>query len=64
MSGCVMCGKRSVMYGIENGNKSMWQLSYDEGLPVLRVMIDNNHLGITLSSEMIIHNCPICGKGL
>ena len=64
MSECALCVKRAVMYGVENGNKSTWQLSYDNGMPVLRVSVDNHHLGITLSSELHIKNCPICGKEL
>ena len=59
-----MCENRGMVYGIVNGNKSTWQMSYDEGRPVLRVMIDNHHLGITLSAEMPVVNCPICGRGL
>lgn len=64
MSECVLCGDRAVLYGVENGNKGMWQLSYDHGEPVLRVSVDNHHLGITLSNELHINHCPMCGKEL
>ena len=64
MSECALCEKRAVLYGIENGNKSMWQLSYDDGLLVLRTMIDNHHLGFSLSAELPVRNCPMCGKEL
>ena len=64
MSDCYLCKKRAVLYGMENGNKGTWQLSYNNGKPVLRVSVDNHHLGITLSNELMIHHCPLCGKEL